>query len=132
MRKSRFSEEQIAYALRQGRERDAGDGALPQARDQRGDVLPVEAEVRRDGNRGAPPRQAAGGGKRPAQAARCRPDPRQGDAPGRARKKILRPAGKRARVGYLQQCYEVSERRACEVLLLRRSSCRYRSCAKDS
>ena len=36
------------------------------------------------------------------------------------------------RVDYLQECYEVSERRACEALLLRRWNCRYRTCAKDT
>src|SRR5437867_4330500 len=43
MRKSRFSEEQIAYTLRQAEAGTPSEGALPQARHQRADVLRVLA-----------------------------------------------------------------------------------------
>jgi putative transposase len=42
-------------------------------------------------------------------------------------KKGLKPAQLRPQVDYLQTCYRVSQRRACEVLTLGRSSYRYHS-----
>ena len=124
MRKSRFSEEQIAYTLRQAeagapvkelcrklgiseqtfylwKKKYAGMGVL---------------ELKRVKQLGGKPAVEAGGGG---------PDARQGDAAGRALKKVLGSAVKRERVGYLRQHYRVSERRSCGLLLLRRSTCRY-------
>ncbi|MCX5801807.1 MAG: IS3 family transposase [Candidatus Eisenbacteria bacterium] len=46
-------------------------------------------------------------------------------------KKALRPAQKRERVEHLQEAYRVSERRACEVVEIWRASHRYRSHRRD-
>ena len=40
---------------------------------------------------------------------------------------MVRPAARRELARYLQQRYEVSERRACRTIALSRASCRYRS-----
>ena len=46
MKRKRYSEEQIIRVLQEGGERSEDDRALPGARGQRADVLPLEAEVR--------------------------------------------------------------------------------------
>ena len=45
--------------------------------------------------------------------------------------KLLKPAQKRAVVQFFRVGYQVSERRACRVAGVLRSSCRYRSQARD-
>lgn len=42
-------------------------------------------------------------------------------------KSVVRPAAKRDVVNYLKETYQFSERRACRILLLDRSSCRYKA-----
>ena len=42
-------------------------------------------------------------------------------------KKMVRPAARREVARYLQQCYEVSERRACRTITFSRATLRYRS-----
>ena len=46
MKRSKFSEEQVAYALRQAESGTAVGGCLPAAGGERGDVLRLEEEVR--------------------------------------------------------------------------------------
>ena len=49
MKKSKFSEEQMAYALRQVESGDAAGRRLPADRGQRSDLLHLEEEVRPPG-----------------------------------------------------------------------------------
>jgi len=55
----------------------------------------------------------------------------QGDSSGRTTKKLLKPARKRDLLFEILEDYEVSERRACRLLVLHRSVCRYESRQKD-
>src|SRR5690242_18025475 len=133
MKKGRYTEEQIAYALRQVElgtpvvevVRKMGDGR------QRADFLPVEEAVRRYGRRRDSAAEAVGRGEPEAQAAGGRPEFRQADAAGRALKKTLRPGRRRDLVRHLEERYGVSERRGCRALRFQRSSHRYRSTAPD-
>ena len=61
MKKPRHTDQQIAQALRQAEAGHGGGGALPQARRERDDVLPLEEAVRRHGSGRAAPGQAARG-----------------------------------------------------------------------
>src|SRR5271168_43229 len=98
---------------------------MPGAWDQRGDVLWLEAEVRRDGReRGAtaegdgrrePSSEASGGG---AESARR-------SAEGRDPKKRLELAGLRGDVAFVSEQFRLSERTACKLLGVERSSYRY-------
>ena len=55
MKKSKFSEEQIAYALRQVESGTPAGRRLPAARRQRSDVLHLEEEIRAPGRQRAAP-----------------------------------------------------------------------------
>lgn len=126
MKKSKFTEEQIAFALRQA---ESGTRVAEVCRkmDIRADLFPMEEEVRGARRLGASSVQATRGGEPPAQAPGGGPDARQADVAGCALKVILKPAHMRERVGYLEEAYWVSERRACRVIQICRSSHRYRS-----
>ena len=82
MKKSKFSEEQIAYALRQAESGHGGRRRLPAARRQRSDVLRLEEEVRAPGRERAAPRPSARGRECAAEAPGRRPDARQAHARG--------------------------------------------------
>ena len=49
MKRSKFTDEQILAIVKRRRSRSQGRGPVPDARDHRADVLPLEGEVRRDG-----------------------------------------------------------------------------------
>src|SRR5271168_902373 len=98
---------------------------MPGAWDQRGDVLWLEVEVRRHGRergtaaegegRREPPSEAAGGGAEPAWRG----------AQGGDTKKRLELAGLRGDVAFVSEQFQLSERTACKLLGMERSSYRY-------
>src|ERR1700730_217698 len=106
-------------------------GCVPQTRDQRGDVLQVEGQVRRSGCVGGTAVEVAGGRERQAQEAAGGSDARKRDAEGSEFKKMVTPAARRQAVAHLCQNHQVSQRRACEVISVDRSSVRYRSVRPD-
>ena len=91
MKKSKFTEEQIAYALRQVESGTAARRRLPAARRQRGHLLHLEEEIRPPGRQRAAAAAIARGREQPAEAAGRRPHARQAHADGGAAKKSLRP-----------------------------------------
>src|SRR5271170_7122178 len=98
---------------------------MPGAWDQRGDVLWLEVEVRRHGReRGA---AAEGDGRRepPSEVAGGRAEPAWRGAEGSHTKKRLELAGLRGDVAFLSAEYRLSERTACKLLGVERSSYRY-------
>jgi len=134
MKKSRFTEEQIALALRQAERGGTDPGGVPEDGALGADVLPVEEEIRRDGRGGGAPFEAAGGGESEAEAAGGGPEPGQGDAAGRSAGKTLTPDRRRTQIRRAQHAYGVSERRTCRppgVLIHARATQRYESVADD-
>ncbi len=73
--------------------------------------------------------EAAGGGEPQAQADGGGTESGKAHVAGGALKKVMRPAGRRALVRYLEDSFRASERRACAVVGIRRSTQRYRSIA---
>jgi putative transposase len=58
-------------------------------------------------------------------------DARQRGAEGSAGKKVVTPAARREAAGYLQSAWEMSERRACRVIGIDRTSVRYQATRPD-
>ena len=83
MKKSRFSEQQIAFVLRQAEEGTAVAEGVPKGRDQRGLFLQLAQEIWRADAVGDEAAKAARGGEPATKKARCRPVAGQGDATGR-------------------------------------------------
>lgn len=129
MKKTRYTEEQIAYALCQAEMGTPVAEVVRKMGSQRADFLPVEEAVRRDGCSRDPAAEAVGGREPEAEAARGRSQPRQADASGRALKKTVRLGRRRELVRHLEDSYGVSERRGCSVLRFQRSSHHCRSVA---
>ena len=127
MKRSKISEQQIAFILRQAEEGTGVEevcrkaGISPQTyyrrRKKCGALMPWE--MRR--------LEAAGGGESAPEASGGRSEPGQGDAARGGPKKALRPARRRELVDDLQRTWQVSARRACAVLKAGRSSYHYRS-----
>ena len=115
MKKSPYTPEQLAFGLRQAEKRHAGVGGqrrwAPEA-----DLIPVEKEFPGHGRGLGEAAPCPGGGEPHAEATGAQPQPGQADAPGFAAKKALKLAQLRPRAAYLQVAYDVSERRACQVL----------------
>jgi putative transposase len=126
MKGTRHSEEQIIAILKQG---EAGLATADLCR-QHGiseQLLPLEGEVRRDGKWGREEAEATGGRKPEAEARGGGPDLGQPGAERRALKKLVGPAGLRAAASYVMITYQRSERHACRLMGLARSTQRYRS-----
>ncbi len=130
MKKSTFTEEQIAQALHQV-ELGTRRGRLSQAGYKRADLLPLKEEICRHGRCRAASITAAGRREPYAQAAGCGLDPRHVHAPGGHPKKAVKPTQKCELVQVLRVGYTVSERREGSTMNIDRSSYRYRSTAKD-
>jgi transposase-like protein len=125
MKRTRYTEEQIAFALRQA------ESGTPVAEVIRkiGVTEPTfyrwkkqfagmgVTEIRRL-------KQLEDENARLKKACR-RPDPGQNHAAGRAQKKMVKPAVRRQVAGHLQTAYGISERRACSATGFHRSSQRY-------
>src|SRR6185436_12133116 len=87
--------------------------------------------VRASHDAGAARVAAIAGRQFQAEAPGRRPDARKADAAGGARKKGLKPAAKRQAVRLLASKFLQAERRACRLVGLYRSTCRYASVRKD-
>ena len=95
MKKSQFTDQQIAFAVQQAEAGVAVEEVCRKLGDQPADVLPLEEEVCRPGRRGGASAEAAGRREQEAQGAGGRPQPRQADPAGCAVKKALKPARRR-------------------------------------
>ena len=131
MRKSKFTDSQIAFALKQVETGTPVKELIRKLGITGADLLPLEAQVRRPGRRGDASHEAARGREPQAEGPGGGPLPRQGHAAGGDLKNTLTPARKRELVRFLRESYRVSERRACRVRPLDRSRYRYRSRRPD-
>lgn len=127
MKKSRFTEDQIVFALKQA---ELGT-SVPDVCCKLGISDATFYTWRKNFSFGAEAYAATGRGKSAAEEAGCRSEPRQGDAAGRAGKKELTLARLREWVRDLQVRYGASERQVCFALRVSRSSFRYRSVTAD-
>ena len=131
MKKSRFTEEQISFALKQAETGTPVAEVLRRMGDLGADILPLEEALRRVGHWRAAASEAARGREPQAEAARRGPQPRQAHFAGRSVKKALRPDRRRELVRRVQATHGVSERRSCVALGVERSTIRYRSTKTD-
>ena len=119
MKKSKFTEEQIAYALRQVESGTPAGGCLPAAGRQRSHVLHLEEEVRAPRRQRAAPAAIARGRECPAEAAGRRPVARQAHPDRGPAKKSLRPTQRRELAGWVQSDLRASA--ACGPVIWRSS-----------
>jgi putative transposase len=127
MKRSRYSDEQIAYALRQAESGTAVADVCRQLRDQRGNVLHLEEEVRELGRHRAARAAAVAREELQAQAPGGGSDLGQTHPWGDCPKKSLRPARKRELVEWVRGAYGASLCRACRLVQISRSLHGYRS-----
>lgn len=102
-------------------------GPLPQGRDQPGDLLQLEEEVRRSSAGRDAAAEAARGREQQAEEAGRRPVARSGDAAGRHPPKAVRPVRKRKLIDTVRSQCDVSARRACRLLEMDTSTYHYKS-----
>lgn len=95
---------------------DGDGGGVPPPRDQLGDLLQVEVEVRRSGCVRSPAAAIPRRGQRPAEEASGRGDARQYGTEGPDVKKMVTPGAKREAVAYAREQFGLSERRACQLV----------------
>src|SRR5438067_4086923 len=91
----------------------------------------MEGQVRRSRCIRRQAAAVAGGRERPAEADAGRCHARQRRAEGSVGKKVVTPAARREATTYLRQTFELSERRACQVIGTDRTSVRYQSVRPD-
>ncbi len=131
MKKSRFTEEQIVFALKQAelgtsvpevyRKLGISDATFYTWRKKYGGITPLELKHMRQ----------LEGRESQIEEAGCRSEPRQGHVARCAGKKELTLVRLREWGRDLQACYGASERQVCFALRVSRSSFRFRSVAAD-
>ena len=125
MKKSRYTEEQIAFALKQAETGTPVAEVLRRMGDLGADLLPLEEALRRARYGRVATSQAARGREPQAEAAGRRSEPGQAHPAGGAVKKALTPGRRREIVADVRAFQGVSERRSCLALGFDRSSIRY-------
>lgn len=98
---------------------------LPQARFERGDVLQIQGQVWRLDGFGRQEAEGTGRGEWEAETSPGRRDARQRGAEGPGDKKLLTPDAKRRAVRDVMNVHGLSERRACRLADLDRSTFQY-------
>ena len=122
MKKSKFTEEQIAYALRQVESGTPAGRRLPAAGRQRSHVLHLEEEVRAPGRQRAAAAALARGRECAAETAGRRPVARQTHPHRGPAKKSLRPTQRRELAAWVQTTFAVSCVRACHLAQFSRAA----------
>ena len=107
------------------RERDVGGGSVPQARDLGRDILQVQGQVWRDERVRCSEVEGVGAGEQPIEKASGRDDAGQCGSEGHGNKKLLTPDVKRRAVVQAIKDHSVSERRACSLANLDRTTFQY-------
>lgn len=132
MKRSKYTEEQIAFALNQA---ELGT-AVPEVCSKMGVSEAAFFNWKRKSG-GAWPLRAAktspvGRGMQSTQAPGRRPVTGQGHVAGRSGKKVLRSSRRRLLVDDLTKRYGGGVTKACAVVMISRSLYRYQSCRRDS
>jgi transposase InsO family protein len=131
MKRSRFSEEQVAYALRQVEAGTPVGDACRQLGVSEATFYAWKKEVCAPRRERAPAPPAAGGRKRALEATRRRSHTRQTHAVRGAAKTRLRPVRRRELAGWSQATFQVSCARACRLAQFSRAAWYRRSRARD-
>src|SRR3984893_12945952 len=104
---------------------------MPAPRDLKRDTLQVEIEVRRAGGIGGTPPQGARGREPALERDTGRVDGGQRGAQGPTRKKRLKPAAQRLAVSKVMERHGLSQRHACRLVGMDRSTLRYQGKRPD-
>jgi hypothetical protein len=131
MKRSRFTEEQIIGILKEHQAGLSASELVPEARDQRCDLLQLALEVWRHGGQRGQAAEAARGREREAEEAVGGVDDGCSDAARDARKKLLRPSSRRSAVTWAMTEKGYSQRRACRLVGIDPRVHRYQSSRPD-